>query len=268
MDKKITHLSPVRIEDLEVTFGYRKNFDANTDPLKILSPTIESFPKLAIGKYFWVITNTVTWNLHSIQGMTYDLLGYHPEEIQHKDMRFIMSLTHPEDLQKQIAFTNHWYKYYTSLSAYSRQFVTANVQVRFVLPDKQIKWLLLQYLDGIINDNGQVMYALTLVTDISHLKKYGSPVFSILNSENESCQQFVVFEGQHQVEAIPMQFKLTNQELIVLRLLASGHSSKQIAAQLSNSVKTIDNHRQNMLHKTNSKSTAELVNFCITNGFI
>ncbi len=56
---------------------------------------------------------------------------------------------------------------------------------------------------------------------------------------------------------------LTKQEKIVVELLAQGFSSKQIAGHLKSSQNTIDNHRKNMLKKTNTKNVAELVAIAI-----
>ena len=57
-------------------------------------------------------------------------------------------------------------------------------------------------------------------------------------------------------------------EIEVLRFFAIGYSSKQIATELNIATKTIDNHRQNLLQKTNTKSSAELVAYGINLGFI
>ncbi|MEO7313703.1 MAG: LuxR C-terminal-related transcriptional regulator [Ginsengibacter sp.] len=54
----------------------------------------------------------------------------------------------------------------------------------------------------------------------------------------------------------------------VIGFLAIGYSSKQIDAEIKIAVNTVDNHRQSMLKKTNSKSTGELVNFAIKAGFV
>ena len=56
-------------------------------------------------------------------------------------------------------------------------------------------------------------------------------------------------------------------EVDILKRLARGDGSKEIAAELGLAVKTVDNHRQNMLHKTNSRSSAELVNYGIQMGY-
>ncbi len=64
---------------------------------------------------------------------------------------------------------------------------------------------------------------------------------------------------------------LSQREQEILSLIAKGMSSKQIAAKLEISENTVANHRKNMLTKTSTKSSAELIfvhnnNFDITNS--
>jgi DNA-binding NarL/FixJ family response regulator len=54
---------------------------------------------------------------------------------------------------------------------------------------------------------------------------------------------------------------LTAREDEILRLVADGYSSKQIAAQLGLSPRTVDNHRANMMQKLRIQSTAGLVRY-------
>jgi DNA-binding NarL/FixJ family response regulator len=61
---------------------------------------------------------------------------------------------------------------------------------------------------------------------------------------------------------------LTQREIEILALLAQENTSDEIAMKLSISKKTVDNHRTNMLQKTNSKSTIGLVKFAIRNGIV
>jgi DNA-binding CsgD family transcriptional regulator len=62
--------------------------------------------------------------------------------------------------------------------------------------------------------------------------------------------------------------KLTAREIEVIGFLAIGYSSKQIATEMKIATNTVNNHRQSMLKKNNSKSTGELVNFAIKAGFV
>ena len=61
---------------------------------------------------------------------------------------------------------------------------------------------------------------------------------------------------------------LTSREQEVMRLLAEGLSSKQIAEKLFISPKTVDNHRANILNKLGLHSTMELVRYAAKLGLI
>jgi two-component system response regulator NreC len=56
---------------------------------------------------------------------------------------------------------------------------------------------------------------------------------------------------------------LTDREREVLKLLADGHSSKELAARLDLSVKTIDAHKYNLMRKLNIHNRADLVKYAI-----
>lgn len=62
--------------------------------------------------------------------------------------------------------------------------------------------------------------------------------------------------------------EITKSELKVLRLMADGFSSKQIAEKLFLSEHTVKNHGKNMLFKTESNSLSELVKRAIMEGWL
>ena len=59
---------------------------------------------------------------------------------------------------------------------------------------------------------------------------------------------------------------LTNREVEVLRYLARGMSTKEIAATLHISVKTVDRHRANLMSKLDIHDRVELARFAIREG--
>jgi two-component system, NarL family, response regulator NreC len=61
---------------------------------------------------------------------------------------------------------------------------------------------------------------------------------------------------------------LTDRESEVLRLIALGHSNKEIAANLSLSVKTIEVHKANAMRKLNITSRINLVRYAIFRGWL
>lgn len=59
---------------------------------------------------------------------------------------------------------------------------------------------------------------------------------------------------------------LSEREIEIIQLIKNGLSSKEIAAKLDISLKTVEVHRHNILKKLNLKNTAALVNFINTSG--
>lgn len=61
---------------------------------------------------------------------------------------------------------------------------------------------------------------------------------------------------------------LTKREIEILGMLSKGMASKQVADELFLSVNTVNNHRRNILEKTNTENTAEAVRFAISMGLV
>lgn len=61
---------------------------------------------------------------------------------------------------------------------------------------------------------------------------------------------------------------LTEREIQIVRLIAEGLSSRQIAERLSISVKTVDTHRSNIMEKLGVRNSAELIKYAIREGIL
>ncbi|MDA0147749.1 response regulator transcription factor [Vibrio sp. LaRot3] len=61
---------------------------------------------------------------------------------------------------------------------------------------------------------------------------------------------------------------LSRREEAVLKLVAQGHSSKKVATILDISYRTVETHRQNIKHKLELHSTAELAKYAVEQGMI
>jgi len=62
--------------------------------------------------------------------------------------------------------------------------------------------------------------------------------------------------------------KLTDREAGVLRLIASGYSNKEIAAQLSLSVKTVEAHKANAMRKLELTGRIDIVKYAVLQGWL
>jgi len=61
---------------------------------------------------------------------------------------------------------------------------------------------------------------------------------------------------------------LTAREVDVVRLLSSGKSNKEVAAALSVSTRTVESHRNHIMHKMGFTSFSDLVRFAIRSGLV
>jgi two-component system nitrate/nitrite response regulator NarL len=61
---------------------------------------------------------------------------------------------------------------------------------------------------------------------------------------------------------------LSRREEAVLKLVAQGSSSKKIASLLNISYRTVETHRQNIKHKLDVHSTAELAKYAVEKGLV
>jgi DNA-binding NarL/FixJ family response regulator len=61
---------------------------------------------------------------------------------------------------------------------------------------------------------------------------------------------------------------LSPRELEVVKLIAEGHTSEEIAAQLFISKKTVDRHRANVLEKLGMRNRVELTRYAIRRGLV
>src|SRR5213592_836663 len=73
------------------------------------------------------------------------------------------------------------------------------------------------------------------------------------------------------MKGIPVQRRtepLTSREAEVLQLIAEGKPNKQIASELSISIKTVEKHRQQVMNKLNIHDVAGLTRYAISKGII
>lgn len=61
---------------------------------------------------------------------------------------------------------------------------------------------------------------------------------------------------------------LTSRERGIVQLIAEGHSNKAIAGVLNISIKTVETHRSNIMHKLHFDSTAALVRYAVRHKLV
>lgn len=108
---------------------------------------------------------------------------------------------------------------------------------------------------GYITKNSPINELLTAIVEVHNGNKY------ICDEMKQILSEQALIENEKQgLNA------LSEREIEIIQLIKNGLSSKEIAAKLDISLKTVEVHRHNILKKLNLKNTAALVNFINTSG--
>lgn len=115
----------------------------------------------------------------------------------------------------------------------------------------------------ILKDSSSDEMIKAIRTIASGEKYYSSPVASIILSGY--MQQLKKGDKHSRAER---QSKLSNKEKEILQFLVDGMSSREIAEKLQLSVRTVDNHRANMMRRLQVRNAAELVRMAVEDKLI
>ena len=115
------------------------------------------------------------------------------------------------------------------------------------------------------SSDGTPLVSIDSLSDISNFKKNSEIVNiieKVMGPQKLTKIQVDTFSPDEQ------EYPISKREINVLRCICDGMSSKQIAEKLNISIHTINNHRKNMLGKTNCKNLSELAARAIRTGIL
>ena len=112
--------------------------------------------------------------------------------------------------------------------------------------------------------------AMGYVTKNSSKDEMINAIIEVYNGKKYICEEVKNILAQQELEddgqKEPDMNLLSRRELEIVKLIREGASSKEIAAKLDISLKTVEVHRYNILKKLTLKNTASLVNFINRQG--
>lgn len=94
---------------------------------------------------------------------------------------------------------------------------------------------------------------------------YGKTYFS--PSIEEMIREKIEEKGKP-MEELTLQQTLTKRQREIIQLVAEGYSSREIAEMLKLSIKTIENHRTNIMNKLKLNNLTDLIKYAISKGII
>ena len=139
--------------------------------------------------------------------------------------------------------------------------------------DGSYRLFMLQTITMKTTPEGSLLKVFGSHTDISHITTVNNHRLSIIGLQGEpSYMELDVYQDDVFKDYIPYpgltQNPLSKRELEVLQLLGMGLSTAEIAEKLFISPETVTSHRKNIMRKTKTRNTVELIVESLKNGIL
>lgn len=233
---------------------------ANDQKLRAVILPQENLKSLnTIGQAYHFIFDYVYFRMIYVEPDFTTVSGYAPENLLTGAYGFLYDILHPDDrlpLLKIIKKINQHWK--CSHPNSLRPHVSFSYRIR--KKNGNYIRLLHEWIETSSDSQGKLMYGLERCTDITHWQGENATVLMISHSDDRKNVVYDPKEEQSESCAF------TKSEIRVLRLLAEGMSSKQIAYELDITFNTVNTHRRKMLKKAEVKNTTELIQVAYLQG--
>ena len=256
MEAKQNHL-------LSETWGkYREKLSLHETFVK--EPSVTNFINnaLSIGPQYYY-----TFNLHNnnIRTISEQANTIHDLKSTPTTLHEIINLIHPDDLEYVVRaektsleiINNVGFEHFLNLkSSYCFRMKVANGDYHLFHH---------QAIHLTNDDFGNLAVALNIHTDISHITRENSFIVLIQGISPRKDYIQIDLSTTFNMNKIP---KLTYREKEILKLIMEGFSSQQIARKLFISTETVRVHRKNILKKTNTNKSNQLIKNCLEWGLV
>lgn len=190
-----------------------------------------------------------------------EIFGYSNQVFKAKGLPCLNQIMHPDDLAPTWRRVLQNWQYLLALAPLQRKEQKFNLRYRIVKPNGKILHVLEQSSVLQQDDQGQVTHLLGVCSDISLLEKIEDDFLAA--KPIAARAKDLPTPANHVAQAI-----LSKRELQIVKLIAAGYKSRDIAQKLFISFHTVNTHRQKMIEKTHSKNTGELIQFVMSRGLI
>lgn len=224
------------------------------------------------GPFYYYLIDSPTLSLDWVSNSSLDVLGIEPADL---DLFKIVERVHPED--KAFLFRcEDLVAYFLKNCIPPEKMLKYKICycVRLKTRDGSYRLFLLQTLTLQTTPDGALLKVFGAHTDISHISSTNNYKLSFIGLDGEpSFTEIDVMDKPNFEGFIPYDFavsgkEFSDRELQVLRLLAAGYSTAEIAKELNVSAETANTHRKNMIRKSGAKNSIDLVVTCVKKGYL
>ncbi len=244
----------------------RSDFNPRSDmalPKVILEQFLPSF--LSPGQFYYYLFDFYHQQIKYIDPSIVNILGLDPESAT---VDSIKSCIHPEDIDyvaqteaaslkfmlNQVGKKN-LKNYYKTTYCFRFKVVGGNYELfhneSVFLSDEE---------------TGRISQVLHIHTNINHLTGVSDYTSSLIALKDTETAWSVSASKESEGSSLDLHF--SKREMEIIKLIALGFKSEEIAASLFISLHTVQSHRKNIIRKSGVKTSSELVSLCVKEGLI
>jgi DNA-binding CsgD family transcriptional regulator len=213
-----------------------------------------------VGKFGLFVHHMADKTLSHYSKMAEELLGYSSSEV---NLDMLTSRVHPQDHGAFVEREKSMVQFFDSLSPAMQVKFKAGHDFRIQKKDGAYIRVYKQAMTLECEAAGAISKMLVIFTDISHLKKsnLSNLAFTSLNGEQLPASPNNAIKPAERPT-------FTSREIDVLRLVSLNYNTEKIAEKLVISPHTVKIHRKNLLRKSSTRSSLELVIMAKENSWL
>jgi DNA-binding CsgD family transcriptional regulator len=179
-------------------------------------------------------------------------IGINPMEIG--------QLMHPADVSKMQSFTHFISNFLSKKSEKERGLIKITMLFRMMDAKRKYTWRLMQY-PKVVYKSKFPQYIFCQITTVDFLinMQDAKSTMYIIDNNTKDGTMFYCEDEKIDLKPFENHEALSKREHDVLKLIAKGLASKEIAAALKISKNTVENHKQKIFAKTGIKKVTELI---------
>ena len=216
---------------------------------------------ISTGPFYFYIIDFFDMSVSHTSPKISEIHGFDAETVSFND---ILGAIHPDDIEfvakAEAVATDFFYKKvgYEKMLRYKTSY-----NFRFRLKNGEYALFNHQSLMLSLDDDGGLGRSLNIHTQIDHLSNLNTYKVSFIGLNGEPSFMNVNPDEKNQELK-----EFSKREIDIIKLIGNGLSNAEIAEKLFISILTVKKHRNNILSKSDSKNTAQLIKNCILQGII
>lgn len=216
---------------------------------------------ISTGPFSFYIIDFFDMSLSHISPSLYEMHQFDPETITFND---VLGAIHPDDIEFVVKAEDFLTKFFSEKVG-REKLLTYKISYshRARLSNGDYALFNHQALMLTMDDNGGYGKSLNIHTRIDHLSNLNTYKISLIGLNGEPSFMNLSLDEENQDLK-----EFSKREIDIIKLISEGLSNAEIAEKLFISALTVKKHRTNILAKSDSKNTAQLIKNCVLQGII